>query len=198
MTIEKGKPWGSPGTVPNGAAWADDDAAVAASRSTVVQPLGGNLWLSLGCPARKSAGEDCMMLPIDAMRCTVNHDGGSSVVTAVAEVVVGSWFGRGGMRVITNVGVHGKRNLAPRAHPNDGEFDILEIDASTSLRQRILARRRTLTGTHVPHPTVSVRRGVSTEIVRTGGQELVIDGRPFGKWTSVRVDIQPDFMTVLV
>jgi len=198
MTIEKSKPWGKPGVIPDDVVFAVNDSQVAAFPELRVQPIGGNLWRSLGSPQRRDAGDACTELPIDVLRCTVAHHGEPSIVIAVSEVCVGSWFARDGMTVITNVGTFGDMNLAPRAHPNDGEFDSFVLDGSTSWRQRVLARRRSVTGTHVPHPTISVTRGRHFEITRHGRAELLIDGQPHGPWTSLSVDIVPDFMTVLV
>ena len=204
MTIRKGEPWGRPGVVPPDVVRADTDSAVASLHGRQVQVNGGNLWRCLGRPGPKAVGERCTVLPVDAIRCVVSRPGdGSSVdeetvVTAVAEVVVGSWFAPGGLTVVTNAGVQGELNITPRAHPNDGEFDILRVERSTSPRQRIVARRRARTGTHVPHPTISVHRSTLVEIPRAGRQRLVIDGVPFGHWTSVRLEIMPDHVDVLV
>lgn len=198
MTIEKGKPWGQAGTVPDGVVQAGSDSLVAASWPTGVQPTGGNLWRSLGAPARKGIGEDCMILPVDVLRCTVTHGHGESTVVAVAEIVIGSWFSRCGLTVITNVGVWGDMNIAPRAHPNDGEFDVFSLESRTSARQRIIARKRAVTGSHVPHPSMSVRRATSLTVSRLRSEDLAIDGAVFGPWLSVSVGIAPDFMTVVV
>ena len=198
MTIEKGQPWGSPGHVPGAVIVAPDDAAVAGSRGMPVQPTGGNLWRSLGCPSRKATGEECTMLPVDAIKCTVTHPAGTTVLTAVADVRAGGWFRRTGLTVVTNVGIDGNRNLAPRAHPNDGELDVLEVGAATSFRQRFIARRRALTGTHVPHPTITVHRARTVHLRRRGRERLVIDGRTFGKWQSASVELISDHITVIV
>lgn len=198
MTIEKGQPWGKPGIVPGDIVFAVDDSQVSAFPGLHVQPIGGNLWKSLGSPPRRKPGDECMELPIDVLRCTVTHPGGVSSVIAVADVRIGSWFSPDGMTIISNAGIHDDLNIAPRAHPNDGEFDILVLEGSTSLRQRAIARRRAATGTHVPHPTIRVTRGQHFDTQRRRRAELVIDGRPFGSWSSVSVDIVADFMTVLI
>lgn len=198
MTIEKGKEWGSPSVVPPHLVHASGDAQVVANAHLDVQPTGGNLWRSLGSPAPRTPGDDCTVLPIDVMICTVSHPDGLSTVQAVADVVVGSWFSRAGFSVITNVGVWNGANIAPRAHPNDGEFDVFTLVPPVSLRQKVTARRRARTGTHVPHPSMTVRRARSLTIERSRWQRLVIDGREFGRWSKVSVEIRADFMNVIV
>lgn len=198
MTIEKGRQWGSPAIVPGDVILASEDSLVAASPGLRVLPTGGNLWRSLGSPRLKEAGDECTDLPLDVLHCSITGPKGTSEVVAVAQVVVGSWFSRGGLTVVTNVGTWGDMNIAPRAHPNDGEFDVFEIAPHTSLRQRIIARGKAATGTHLPHPTMSVRRGTRVTLERKSNAPLVVDGHVFGNWSCVSVEIRPDFMTVIV
>lgn len=198
MTIEKGREWGRPGIVPVDVVFAAEDSSVARFPTSHVLPTGGNLWRSLGSPVRKDAGDECTELTLDVLQCTVTGPSGIIEVMAVAQVVVGSWFAPGGMTVITNVGTLGELNIAPRAHPNDGEFDVFTLDRGTSMRQRLIARKRAVTGTHVPHPSMSVRRARNIDIDRRAREPLFIDGDEFGPWMRVTVGIRPDFMTVLV
>ena len=198
MTIEKGSAWGIAGTVPSDAVRATTDAEVAAGRGSRVQPLGGNLWRSLGSPRQKETGDACMVLPIDLIRCTIEVHGAALTVHAVSEVRVSGWFSRSGLTVVTNVGQLGSMNLAPRAHPNDGELDVFVLEGSMGFRQRVLARRRARTGTHMPHPAMHVTRSRHLEVARTDGSVLMVDGVRFGSWTRVVLDVEPDSMTVLV
>jgi len=52
----------------------------------------------------------------------------------------------------------GRFEPAPRAHPGDGLLDVIEVSESMNLRQRIMARRRSRTGSHLPHPDISTTR----------------------------------------
>ena len=70
--------------------------------------------------------------------------------------------GRGGagpIVAVMNVDRLGRWDVAPRAHPNDGALDVVEVDAAMGVRARWQARRRLPTGTHVPHPAIRTRRG---------------------------------------
>jgi diacylglycerol kinase family enzyme len=86
----------------------------------------------------------------------------------------------------------GEWDVAPRGHPNDGRMEVFDVDASMTVRDRIAARRRLRTGTHVPHPRVSTRS------VRRGAWsfarplEVVVDGRRIGRASSLAIDVVPD------
>ncbi|MGB1824394.1 MAG: hypothetical protein ACPHO9_07420, partial [Ilumatobacteraceae bacterium] len=52
----------------------------------------------------------------------------------------------------------GRYEAAPRAHPGDGLLDVVEVSDAMPLRQRWMALRRSRTGTHLPHPHISMTR----------------------------------------
>ena len=66
-----------------------------------------------------------------------------------------SWLW-GEILVVANAAFLGHWNIAPRAHPGDGVLDIMQ--ANLSFRERLRARGRMPSGTHVPHPQISIRR----------------------------------------
>jgi diacylglycerol kinase family enzyme len=88
--------------------------------------------------------------------------------------------------------------VAPRAHPNDGRFDVVEIAAGMRLRERWEARRRLPTGTHVPHPSISVRTATSWGWSDPAGAHVWVDGVDIGQRTAVDVTIRPDAAAVHV
>jgi hypothetical protein len=100
---------------------------------------------------------------------------------------------------ITNGGlVHG-RNLAPRAHPNDGILDSVTMTKSMTFRDRLNARKKSLTGTHLPHPEIQVSRGESFSYLRASkSEQLSIDGQKVADWISIRITVQPDYWKIVV
>lgn len=60
--------------------------------------------------------------------------------------------------ILSNSGILHGRDVLPRAHPNDGFVDVLEIDPKIRLRQRVLGWHRSKTGSHLPHPHFQVSR----------------------------------------
>lgn len=152
MTIEKGQPWGEPVDRPDDLLVVDSDAAVASAIiDDPAHPIGvsgGDLHRSLGSPAPR---REMQRLPIDLLSC--RFDGRSTV--AVAHVVIrGSWW-RGPIVAVMNVDHVGDWNVAPRAHPNDGRCDVVEVAATMTVRERWQAARRLAGGTHVPHPAIT-------------------------------------------
>ena len=110
--------------------------------------------------------------------------GGS--LTAVAHVVArGRTWWRGPIVAVLNADRIGAWDVAPRAHPNDGQLDVVEVDASMALRDRWQARRRLTTGTHLPHPAIHIaardgaRRGRST--ARCGCGSMGSRGAPYAR-----------------
>ena len=112
---------------------------------------GGDLLATIG----GAAGESARRFPIDVL--SVDADGRR--LTAVAHVVArGRTWWRGPIVAVMNADRIGAWDVAPRAHPNDGQLDVVEVDASMGLRDRWQASRRLPTGTHVPHPAIRTRR----------------------------------------
>ena len=60
--------------------------------------------------------------------------------------------------ILSNSGILRGRDVLPRAHPNDGFVDVLEINVEITMRQRALAWHRSKTGSHLPHPHFQVSR----------------------------------------
>lgn len=198
MTIEKGEPWGTEAKVPADVVYASSDREVATSGGTVIV-VSGNLHQSLGRPAPKTAGDECVLLPVDALRVEiVRSNGTSDVVSGVSEVSIGSWWSRAGFLLVTNTGHLGALHVAPRAHPNDGTLDTIEIDGRMPLRERWVARRRARTGTHLPHPMIRAGRTVSLGADRKGTQRLRVDGADQGDWVRVTVTVDADRWLVAV
>lgn len=197
MVIGKGGEWGSAADVPSPVA-ADGDAAVVALQGDAVPfATSGNLHRSLGSPVLRGPGL-YTLLPVDALVCVVTGPHGSRDAVACSDVTVGSWFSRNGLVVATNVGLWNGLDLTPGSHPNDGRFEVLALDGRMPLRQRVLARRRARTGSHLPHPGLSRTTRTELTIERRGRQRLLIDSVDAGTWTSVSVVVAADRLRVLV
>ena len=197
MTIEKGKPWGSSCVVsPSRVVISTDSELAQRTSDELISLNGGDIWRSLGSPQIPEVNTAATRVNIDAIQVVVDHQ---QLHHASSSVEIGSFLGRGRYLCIANASFVGPRNIAPRAHPNDGSLDYLEIDSSISWRQRLIASRRSLTGTHIPHPDISTRRVRDIEIERARPTEkLRIDGVVLKNWKSIRVHIVPDHWQVLL
>jgi hypothetical protein len=205
MSIRPGTSWGREVPRPDGLVVVDDDAAFVRAISVPVAPPvavgSGDLARTLGVRGVGSVDRRSNVneFPIDLLH--VRLDDAAQPITACAHVIVRSPWSRGHLfrgriLAIMNAEFIGEWDVAPRGHPNDGRMEVLDVDASMSVRHRLAARRRLPAGTHVPHPRVSTRS------VRTGTWsfarpvEVVVDGRRFGRASSLAVDVVPDAATV--
>jgi hypothetical protein len=195
VTIRKGEPWGTPVTRPTDLVIALGDAEVVdASRANPTKPVGlagGDLFRSLGSPGPR---QEMQELPIDLMEVELDGD----AFLAVAHVVVRRGWWRGPVVAVMNVDHIGAWNVAPRAHPNDGRLDVVEVDTTMSVRQRWQARKRLPTGTHLPHPCIAVRTAATFERTFSRPQTVWVDGVSVAAVRSVQVRIRPDACSVLV
>lgn len=196
--IRRGEPWGHATTMPDDAIIIRSDHALAAADpGRAIFLAAGNIAHSLGNPAIPSTGDACTEVSIDAMICSIVVNGGEQQIIGASSIVIGSQW-RGRQVIITNAGWLNGSNIAPRAHPNDGFVEMLTMSPRMTFRQRVLARRRMRTGTHLPHPEISMNRINSASVERIGGEKLCIDDREIPSWTSVSIHVEPDYWRVVV
>lgn len=195
MTIRKGEPWGVAVDRPDDLWVLPGDRELAAALAAQPgRPLGlcaGDLHRSVGSPPDRT---DMQALPID--RLDVLVDGAAHV--AVAHVVMRRRWWRGRIVAAMNVDHVGNWKVAPRAHPNDGRFDIVEVDDRMPIRQRWSARGRLVAGTHVPHPDITVRTATKATWTFEPQIDVWIDGALVGRAREVSVELTPDACTITV
>jgi hypothetical protein len=198
--ITRGEQWGVPTTRTHADIVVNGDRDLA-SRPKDIRLIvkAGDIARSLGDPVNPLIGAECIEVPIDALRVNISLRDGSSVsLLASSHVMIGHWL-RGRFICVNNSGFIGKRNISPRAHPNDGFFDVMSLQPSMRLQQRVLARHRSALGTHVPHPLVDSSRAKEIEYSSVSRSEsLHIDGRRIPSWSAVRIEIVPDYWRLLV
>ena len=192
MTIRPGETWGEAVPVPaelvDVAGDADLAAHVARRDPRAVRLVDGDLLRTLG---GRSVGPQLQRFPIDVLH--VEADG--RVLTAVAHVIVHDrrWHGwRGPIIAVMNADRRGRWDIAPRAHPNDGRVDVVEVDPAMSGRARWQARRRLPTGTHVPHPTIHLTRAAERTWRFDRPLGLWVDSVGQGTVRGLRIRVEPD------
>lgn len=200
MSVERGKDWGDTGPLPAHGVVVSDDAAASKliAKTTGQLPpvglIGGDLRRTLG--GRRTRGQ---LRSADAARVTVDY----GVITFddveepfVAHVVARNGWLRGPVIAVMNAAFHRTWNVAPKAHPGDGRLDIFEVTLSTG--DRLKARRRLPSGTHIPHPNIATR-SVSEAVVEFDRPlDIWIDGRKRGRSTQIEVRVVPDALDVVV
>ncbi|MDH3754202.1 MAG: hypothetical protein OEU32_10060 [Acidimicrobiia bacterium] len=204
MPIAEGEDWGEPAPVPAGAVAVASDAAardeLEASRRRS-EPLpelvltGGDLHRTLGgsrSEARlRAEGATRVRCDLGVALC----DG--VVGLFIAHLVIGGHFLSGRTTAVCNASFVGRANLAPRAHPGDGLFDVIEADLP--LRQRMLAWGRLPSGSHIPHPGITSRRTSHRQFGFSGrGRPVRLDGAAIGLVRSLSVRVEPAAVSVYV
>jgi hypothetical protein len=197
MTVRPGSGWGERVPLPADAVTAASDAELArwvaeGDRWPIVL-RGGDLHRTLGEPA---PGDDVLRVPIDLLRVTTDGD----EYVAAAHVVVrrpgplGWW--RGPVVAVMNAEHLGRWDVAPRAHPNDGRADVVEVSATMGWRARWQAWRRLPSGTHVPHPAVTMRRITHERFEWDEPLAVWVDDVLVGRSRRLEVAVIPDAATV--
>lgn len=203
MTIEKGRPWGRTGALPADGPLARSDAEAraiveAARRAGEGPPtiglLGGDLARTVGARGDEARlrSADATVLPMDLGSVLV--DGRHHWFVAHLVARRSWWWGR--VVAAMNAQWIGAWDVAPRSHPNDGLLDV--VDADLGLDDRLKARRRLPTGTHVPHPDITVARVPAIQVDLERPTPIWLDGERIGTARSLSIRVEPDAWTAVV
>ena len=207
MTIRKFNDWGLVIPRPAAIEFCSSDAAVAAIATTYRQDrgsiphicsTGGGLAASLGVSPTLSSTE-VHELSIDLLNVNYRTANGVQRTAVAANSVVMRhkwWLGQ--IVAITNSGYLGQWEIAPRAHPNDGVFDVVEVAANMPFRQRLIARSRLRSGAYLPHPSISQHQSQSDSWIFTQPIGLYLDEEFVGLITQVHVTIEVDALKLVI
>ncbi len=196
MTISRGAPWGeeaaeAPADLVRAAG--DADLARLAARATadghrLVAEVGpGDVLRTLGLGAARPPGER-IRYSMDLGWASL--DGGPAR-PFVAHLCAHRPLWRGPFAVVMNCPWRGSWYLGPRAHPNDGLLDVTWTEGLAA-RQRLLARRRLPTGTHLPHPDLVVTRTGRWYHSFSRPMPVALDGQAHGAHHELEVWVTPD------
>jgi hypothetical protein len=204
MVVERGAAWGEPGPLPadgvivHGDAEAREIVERCRRAGEPVPPLGllgGDLCRTLG-----GRGDEARLRSPEATRLPV--DVGAVLLDGrlhwfVAHLIArrGWWSGR--IVAAMNAEYLGPWDVAPRSHPNDGRLDTL--DADLPFGDRLKARRRLATGSHVPHPGIRERRVDAAQFEFGEPMTIWLDGvRLDGAVRRMSVRVERDALTCVV
>jgi len=98
---------------------------------------------------------------------------------------------------VMNAQFLGPLDVAPRSHPNDGRIEVLTVPKSLPWRQRRQFQYRLRTGTHLPHPQISMRSVANSWSPGRPGL-VMLDGVHLGLVTDLNITIVPDSITVWI
>lgn len=203
MIVRKGQRWGEPGALPSDGLIVRSDReaslAVTAARDAgreapALGLAGGDLCRTLGGGAHPERlhSDAAMRFPLDLGWVMVDTTVHRFVAHAIARR---SWW-HGRVVAAMNAEWLGRWDVAPRAHPNDGQLDL--FDAHLRFDDRLKARRRLPAGLHVPHPDIGVTRAASASFSFSRPLDVWVDGERVGRTDHLEVGIEPDAFTGVV
>ena len=199
MGIRRGRDWGAPGNLPEGGLVASGDAEArrivenARRRGEPIPALGlagGDLCRTLGGSGRVREHPHTVTCDLGS----VLLDGRIHWFTAHL-VARRSWLA-GRFVVVMNAAFVGNWNLGPRAHPGDGLLDV--SDGNPSPSQRLRAARRLRSGTHLPHPEITVSRVAAFSTSFERPTPVLLDGEAVGLFRKLVVRVERDALEVVV
>lgn len=203
MTVRRGDPWGTTGALPPDAVVVRSDAearavVTEARRSGAAPPplglIGGDLYRTLGGAGdeRRLHRDDATHVPVDLGAVLVD----GRLHWFVAHLVARRSWWRGRIVAAMNAEFLGAWDAAPRAHPNDGLLDV--FDVTMPITERLKARPRLRTGSHVPHPEIRVERAAAVQLDLDRPTPVWLDGERIGEARSLSVRIEPDALTCVL
>jgi len=156
--------------------------------------LGGDLCRTLG-----GRGDEPGLRSDDAMR--YRTDLGAVLLDGrvhwfVAHLVAHRPGWRGEILVAMNAEWCGSLCLGPRAHPGDGLLDLTH--GQLPWRDRLRARQRARSGTHVPHPGLRVERTAAHQHSFDRATPVWLDGEPMGPVRNLSIRVEPGALRVVV
>ena len=202
MIIQKGQPWGESGALPEHGVVVESDAAARAvveearRQGRPFPPLGligGDLCRTLGGPGDEARLRTtrAVTFPIDLGEVLVDGHFHLFVAHLVARNL--SWRR---VFVAMNAQWHGRWNMGPRAHPNDGLLDT--YDARLGLVDVARVRARLHHGGHLPHPGIRERRAPAVQVDLGRPVPVRLDGMVVRRGRLLSVRVEPDALTVVV
>lgn len=205
MTVEKGSAWGEAGPLPADGVLVSTDAEARAvveeaRRAGGAPPplglVGGDLCRTLGGRGDRDRlrSRQAVRVPLDLGVALLD---GRRFVFVAHLVARRSWWW-GPVVAVMNAQYIGPWDVAPRAHPGDGRLDVLDVSAAFGLGDRLRARRRLPSGTHVPHPGIARQHTTawSTDLGRP--TPIWLDGERVTTARHVAVRVEPEALRGVV
>lgn len=199
MSLSPGDAWGALAPLPADTPVVSDDRALAQLLESTDPPslvalAGGDLCRTLGGrgDVADRLGGETTVAPIDVGSVTA----GTTTRVFVAHVVVRNRWWSGPSAVVMNAEWLGAWRLGPRSHPGDGLLDITR--GQLGLRERVLARRRSRSGDHLPHPALKQQRTAEATLDLDRSRSVWADGVSLGTHREVTVSLRPSAIMVAV
>ena len=203
MTIQKGQDWGRYVARPNSLHLIADDREAGhylnqrlsgASAPLELAILKSEMARTLGVSGANIKKSEMLRTEFDVVEVTFELD--DSKVRErryfLGHAFIRSKKFRGETVGVLNSSFVGQRDWAPRSHPNDGKFDVVEFDESINIRQRLKAYGLMKSGSHLPHPKIRHRQMTQYSAGCIESSILYIEGIRIGVVKSCIFNVLPD------
>jgi hypothetical protein len=202
MTIRKGEPWGEPAVCPTDIRVVTTDGELRdwviwhRTRGMPIREIGvAGGDLARTCGGVTGAHPCSAKVTVDVIRITLDE---GEPTWGVAHVVARRQWLHDELAMVMNAQFYGAYDVAPRSHPNDGKLDVLRVAAAMGWRERLQARRRARTGTHLPHRHLSLQSAGEFDLHFEHPLVVWTDGVRCGTTRRLRVCAEPDALTAYV
>lgn len=202
MTIRRGEQWGEPAICPPEVPVVAGDRELrqwvlsARRRGEPVPEVGVSGGdLARTCGGGVGARPCAAKVTVDLMRITLD---GNEATWGVAHTFAHRGWWRGDVVMIMNAEYYGVYDVVPRSHPNDGKLDVVRADAAMNVRQRWQARRRAITGSHLPHRHLAVQSVTDFDVRFSKPMIVWVDGERCGAAVDLTVSVEPDGLTIYI
>jgi YegS C-terminal NAD kinase beta sandwich-like domain len=202
MTIRKGEPWGEPAVRPTDLRVVSTDRDVRdwvmwhRTRGQPIRDLGvvgGDLART--CGGGTGEHPTATRVTVDAMRVLIDD---AEPTWGVAHLIARRQWLHDDLVMVMNAEFYGPYDVAPRSHPNDGKLDVLRVSRTMGRRERLQARQRARTGTHLPHRDLSLQSVAEVDLAFGRPMVVWIDGVRCGTARRLRVSVEPDAFTAYI
>lgn len=190
MTIRKGQDWGEQVEAPTDLlVFADDPSAntylnevfANGNMAPPIAVLKSNLARTLGLSGATIKKPTMLHTKFDLVEVDyVLASSLSGKMHFLGNAVIRNNWLRGPITGVFNSSFIGSWDCAPKAHPNDSKLDVVSIDQSMKIRQRLTAKRLVKLGSHLPHPKISYKQAESFKIDLEEPARLFVDAMDLG------------------
>lgn len=206
MTISKHLDWGRNILKPTDLVVCQDDADASRLLTGLVGerkhlPMvaikSSKLARALGTNGAQLESKSMQALQFDLIKIDFTNSSNEKVmVIAIGYALLRNSWWRGEITAVLNTSFIGDWDCAPKSHPNDGKFDVVNVSSQMRPSQRLIASRRVRLGTHLPHPQISTHQATGLEISTRALPNLFVDGQRFSKVSQINFTLLPDAVTL--
>jgi len=190
MTIRKGQDWGERVDAPADLLVFTDDSSAdtylkevfANSRELQsIAILNSNLARAFGLNGATIGSTTMLRTRLDLIEVSyVLLSSQTAKMNYLGNAIIRNGWLRGAITGVFNSSFIGSWDCAPKAHPNDSKLDVVSIDQSMNVRQRLTAKRLVKLGSHLPHPKISYKQTEDFKIDLQEPAHLFVDSIDLG------------------